>query len=124
MGILDVTDYTIKQIIFSNWMDTSPSSNNRHSQKVQPRLGFDLWAPLRNWIERLEIGNPQIARRICTIIPAQCPFSREIKLFGRTLIAIPPLCKLNPLYEDLMNLRFRALCYLVDECGEDISNYC
>jgi hypothetical protein len=37
---------------------------------------------------------------------------------------IPPMCKLNPLYEEVVGLRFRALCYLADDCGEDISQYC
>ncbi|MFY8175362.1 Mo-dependent nitrogenase C-terminal domain-containing protein, partial [Planktothrix agardhii] len=27
-------------------------------------------------------------------------------------------------YEELVYLRFQALCYLADECGEDISAYC
>jgi hypothetical protein len=40
--------------------------------------------------------------------------------FGRKLAHIPPLCKLNPLYEQLVGLRFRSMCYLVDECGEAI----
>ncbi|MBE9017387.1 hypothetical protein IQ272_14835 [Chroococcidiopsidales cyanobacterium LEGE 13417] len=35
-----------------------------------------------------------------------------------------PLCKLNPLYEQVVALRFKALTYLVDECGEDLSLYC
>ncbi|MHC5727587.1 MAG: Mo-dependent nitrogenase C-terminal domain-containing protein, partial [Nostoc sp.] len=35
-----------------------------------------------------------------------------------------PMCKLNPLYNELVYLRFRALCYLVDQCGEDIQSYC
>jgi hypothetical protein len=43
---------------------------------------------------------------------------------GRKLFHIPPLCKLNPLYEEVVSLRFRALCYLADECGEDVTPYC
>jgi len=34
------------------------------------------------------------------------------------------MCKLNPLYEEVVALRFRALCYLADECGEDVTCYC
>jgi hypothetical protein len=124
MGILDVTDYTIKQIIFSNWMETSPSANISSPPKHSLALSFRPLLPLRNWINQIEITDPQKAHRICDLIPSQCPFSRTITLFGRTLITIPPLCKLNPLYEELINLRFRALCYLADECGEDISTYC
>lgn len=63
------------------------------------------------------------ARLFCKLIPAHCPFERDIKLLGYT-IHIPPLCKLNPCYEQLINLRFRCLSYLIDECGEDITQYC
>ncbi|MGI0486910.1 Mo-dependent nitrogenase C-terminal domain-containing protein [Pantanalinema rosaneae CENA516] len=80
--------------------------------------------PLRQWLEGLEICDRETAHRICRLIPAQCPFERTIQLFGRTILRIPPMCKLNPLYEEVVALRFRALCYLADECGEDISAYC
>lgn len=43
-------------------------------------------------------------------------------VWGRTY-HIPPLCKLNPLYNEVMALRFRALSYLSDTCGEDITPY-
>jgi hypothetical protein len=58
------------------------------------------------------------------MIPAQCPFERDVKLFGHKIVHIPPLCKLNPIYEQLVGLRFRALSYLADDCGEDVSPYC
>ncbi|PSB52338.1 nitrogenase, partial [Chroococcidiopsis cubana CCALA 043] len=48
---------------------------------------------------------------------------RKIQLFNRTLLYISPLCKLNPLYEQLVELRYKSLCYLVDECGEDVTIY-
>jgi hypothetical protein len=28
------------------------------------------------------------------------------------------------LYEEVVGLRFKAMCYLADVCGEDISQYC
>ena len=65
----------------------------------------------------------RLARLICTIIPAQCPFERDIKLFGRQIAHIPPLCKLNPFYDQLVFLRFRSLSYLADECHVNISKY-
>ncbi|OKH57096.1 Mo-dependent nitrogenase C-terminal domain-containing protein [Scytonema sp. HK-05] len=34
---------------------------------------------------------------------------------------IPPLRKLNPAYEQVVSLRFKALSYLADECGEDVA---
>ncbi len=58
------------------------------------------------------------------MIPAQCPFERQIQIFGTTVAHIPPLCKLNPLYNELVYLRFRAISYLANDCGEDISAYC
>ncbi|MFM7367118.1 MAG: Mo-dependent nitrogenase C-terminal domain-containing protein, partial [Sphaerospermopsis kisseleviana] len=36
---------------------------------------------------------------------------------------IPAICQINPLYNEVVGLRFRALSYLVDECGEDVTQY-
>jgi hypothetical protein len=85
-----------------------------------PKKRVDLLQPVRQWLDGIEIGDPKLARFLAKAIPAQCPFERDIQLFGHVLAHIPPLCKLNPLYEQLISLRFRALCYLVDQCGEDI----
>lgn len=85
---------------------------------------FKLLQPLRQWLDKIEIHDPAIARFIANLIPAQCPFERDLMLFGRKVAHIPPLCKLNPFYEQLVGLRFRALCFLADECGEDIQSYC
>lgn len=121
MADADVSDYTTNKIILSNWI--APwSKGNRKNPSPQPK--WDLWQPLRQRIDRLEINTPALAHRICRLIPAQCPFARKITLFSQTILEIPPLCKLNPLYENLMMLRFRALSYLADECGEDIGAYC
>lgn len=92
--------------------------------KTSTQIAFDPLQPVRQWLDTLEIRDMQLARQICRAIPAQCPFERDVKLFGRTLFHIPPLCKLNPLYEQFVGLRFRALCYLADDCGEDISQFC
>lgn len=83
-----------------------------------------LLSPVQEWLDHLEIHDPRLARFLCKLIPPQCPFERDIKLFGHKVVHIPPLCKLNPLYEQLVGLRFRALSYLADDCGEDISQYC
>jgi tellurite resistance protein len=79
--------------------------------------------PLREWLDKLEIHDPTVARFLCKMVPSQCPFERDVTLFKRKIVHIPPLCKLNPLYEQLVGLRFRALSYLADECGEDVSPY-
>jgi len=84
----------------------------------------DLLHPVRDWLDGMDIEDPRVARFICKLIPPQCPFERDIKLFGHKIVHIPPLCKLNPLYEQLVGLRFRALSFLADECKEDVSRYC
>lgn len=83
----------------------------------------DILYPLKDWLDGLEIQDPRLARFICKMVPPQCPFERDIKLFGRKIVHIPPLCKLNPLYEQLVGMRFRSLSYLADDCKEDISEY-
>ncbi len=114
---MDITDYTIKHLILSNWSD-SPSP------ELFTKSSFDILKPIREYLNRLEINDAEFAHHICRLIPANCPFARKISLFGKTLVTIPPLCKINPFYEELMLLRFRALSYLADDCGEDISAYC
>jgi tellurite resistance protein len=84
----------------------------------------DVLKPVRVWLDGLEVDDPRIARFLCKMIPSQCPFERDINLFGRKVVHIPPMCKINPLYEQLVGLRFRALSYLADERGEDVSKYC
>jgi hypothetical protein len=116
---MSVTNYTIKRLISSAWIHPAiePTPEQRHPPK-------DVWQGLRHWLDTIEVSNPSLARKLCQAIPAQCPFARTLKFRGRTLLAIPPLCKINPLYDELMALRFRAICYLADECGEDVSQYC
>jgi hypothetical protein len=84
----------------------------------------DLLNPVRQWLQAIEIHNPKLAHFLCKLIPYQCPFERDVIIFGYKLLHIPPMCKLNPFYEQVVSLRFKALCYLADECGEDITVYC
>jgi tellurite resistance protein len=85
--------------------------------------GVDPLQPVRNWLDHMEVHDPKVAHFLCKLIPPQCPFERDVKLFGKKIVHIPPMCKLNPLYDQLVGLRFRALSYLADECEEDISPY-
>ncbi|MEB3231744.1 MAG: Mo-dependent nitrogenase C-terminal domain-containing protein [Leptolyngbyaceae bacterium] len=80
--------------------------------------------PVKEWLDHMEVHDPSVARFLCKMIPPQCPFERDVKLFGHKVVHIPPLCKLNPLYDQLVGLRFRALSYLADDCGEDVTPYC
>ena len=90
----------------------------------QGRKSVDIFSPVRAWLDGLEIHSPKLAHFLCRLIPSQCPFERNINLFNRAILHIPPLCKLNPLYEETVSLRFRSLCYLADECGVDVTQYC
>jgi Mo-dependent nitrogenase C-terminus len=74
----------------------------------------DLLASIRKWLTSIEIQNSQVAQLLCRIIPASCPFERDIKLFDFTLAHIPPLCKLNPFYDQIIELRFKSLTYLAN----------
>lgn len=91
---------------------------------MSPHPHSDVLQPVRTWLDGLEMHDPRVARFVCKMIPPQCPFERDVKLFGHKIVHIPPLCKINPLYEQLVGLRFRALSYLADDRGEDISEYC
>lgn len=125
---MSVSDYTITKLIITSRVWINPGTD---SSKItipalpgKTRKTFDLLEPLRQWLNQIEVDNPKLAHRLCRLIPAQCPFERQIKLFNRTLLRIPPLCKLNPVYDEVVALRFRALSYLADECDEDITCYC
>lgn len=127
-GIMNVFEYTAQHVVHTSWHWVHPENvspkNTTPTKSPKRQKGFDLLQPMRQWLDKVQVQNPQLAHRLCKLIPAQCPFERDVKLLGRTLFHIPPLCKLNPLYEEVVALRFRALCYLADECGEDISAYC
>lgn len=97
---------------------------DRNRNRNRRQTTFDPLHSLKQRLDSIEVKSPKFARLLCKLIPAQCPFEREVKIFDRTLFYIPPLCKLNPIYEQLIGLRFRALCYLADECGEDVTAYC
>ncbi len=125
---MNVLDYTIQYLIRITWIELSDKATreSHHSKVPTPphRQFLQPLGPLKQWLDRLEIRDRQMAHSLCKLIPSQCPFERDIKLWGRVLFHIPPLCKLNPFYEQFVGLRFRALCYLADECGEDVTVYC
>lgn len=96
----------------------NPTGNN------QEIYSLNLLKFARYWLDQTQVQSPRMARFLCRTIPAHCPFERDVVVMGRKLAHIPPLCKLNPFFEQLVGLRFRALSYLVNECGEDVSAYC
>ncbi len=83
----------------------------------------DNWISfLKTQIDRVQITRPSQARWLCTLLPSSCPFERDFTLCGRSFHS-PALCKFNPLFPQLMFLRYRALTYLADVCGEDVTRF-
>lgn len=125
---MNVYEYTVQNFALTTSIGghagKASSNSTPPTQQSKTKTTFDPLQPARQWLNNLKVNTPELAHWLCKAIPAQCPFERDVKLFGRTLFHIPPMCKLNPLYEEVVALRFRALCYLADECGEDISAYC
>ncbi|WP_375469454.1 Mo-dependent nitrogenase C-terminal domain-containing protein [uncultured Nostoc sp.] len=113
-NLLEALRHTLEQPLQINLTIPSPRLTKRQINALHP---------LRDWLDRLDIQDPRVARFLCKMIPSQCPFERDVILFGRKIVHIPPMCKINPLYEQLVGLRFRALSYLADKCGEDVSPY-
>ena len=102
---------------------TLPSPEVREYPSEDRKHKGDVLTPVRQWLDHVEVHDPKVARFLCRMIPSNCPFERDIKLFGKKIVHIPAMCELNPLYEQLVGLRFRALSYLADKCGEDVSPY-
>ena len=92
-------------------------------EKEKAAADIDILQPVKNWLDGMEVHDPRVARFICKMVPSQCPFERDIVLFGKKIVHIPAMCKLNPLYEQLVGLRFRSLSFLADECKEDVTPY-
>ncbi|NJO39150.1 MAG: nitrogenase [Cyanobacteria bacterium CRU_2_1] len=124
---MNASDINTENLSLVSWVWIGQSTaKNELSTPLKPPVkpAIDLLLPIRNWLDTIEVKNANLARSLCKFIPAQCPFARDVKVFGRTLLCIPPMCKLNPVYDQIVALRFRALCYLADVCGEDITPYC
>ena len=125
---MKVFDNTTKKIFLASWVSINQAETSDHQvtqlNRSVSKTYWNILQPLRQRVENIQVRDRQLAHRLCKLIPSQCPFERDVKLFGKTLFHIPPMCKLNPLYEEVVGLRFRALCYLADDCGEDVSQYC
>jgi tellurite resistance protein len=118
---LQALEHTLCEVI--EVPGTSQEEENTTQLKSPPHPHPDLLAPLKHWLDDMDIHDSRLAHFICKMVPPQCPFERDVTLFGRKLLHIPPMCQINPLYDQLMGLRFRSLSYLADECHEDISQY-
>ncbi len=96
------------------------TSSSQSSPPLRPRP--DIFTPIRRWLDQIEIRSPRLAHLICRLIPCTCPFEHHFSLFGYGFHT-PPLCEPNPFYTEFVSLRFRALSYLADVCGEDVAKY-
>lgn len=92
----------------------------KHPPSPLPRAG--ILTPIRHWFDRINVQFPRRAHLICKLIPCSCPFEQKFTVFGYGFHT-PPLCELNPFYNEFVALRFRALSYLSDVCGEDVEQY-
>ena len=101
---------------------STQTHNPLNSPITSRKFHFDPFYPLRRWVDNIKVTNDRLAHFLCNLIPCSCPFERDITLFGRTF-HIPALCKINPLYNEVVSLRLRALSYLEGDCGEDITKY-
>lgn len=135
---MNLSDYRTPDLALSSWTWLPSEAADQSHPTAEPpatlyrtafaspslRPQFAPLQPLRQWLNNIEISSEAQAHRLCRAIPARCPFEREVRVLGHTILRIPPLCKLNPVYEEVVALRFRALCYLADECGADVTPYC
>jgi len=110
------------QIVFD--ANVLPTVGTPLSSRLPQPHQKNVLQPVKDWLDGWEIHDPRLAHFVCKVIPPQCPFERDIVLFGRKIVHIPAMCQINPLYDQLVGMRFRALCYLADECKEDVSSYC
>ncbi len=126
---LQSTLYQLKssasELTEANEQSASNSESVATSSLHPPKsvAGIDPLKPARTWLDQLSVEDPRLARFVCKLVPSHCPFERDVTLFNRKVVHIPPMCKINPLYEQLVGLRFRALSYLADDCGEDVTAY-
>lgn len=124
IGLLWTSRDLSREQSFSNSAKEKSSSNSAKKKSYKSSaIKFQVapLRPMRRWMDSLEVKDRSLAYFIAKIVPEQCPFAKDILLLGQIIVHVPPLCKLNPLYSETVSLRFRALCFLADECGEDIS---
>lgn len=125
---LDPSVLTSLQSTLEKLTTTSQPKGDQPKDSVNTKLKKKIsnvkpLKPVREWLDEFSVEDPRLAKFVCKLVPSQCPFERNVQLFGDKVIHIPPMCKINPLYDQLVGLRFRALTYLADEAGEDVTPY-
>jgi len=72
---------------------------------------LELLRSVRHWLDALEVREPRVARLLCKLIPAQCPFERDIKLFGKSL-SYATVVQAQPALRTISWPTLRSMCYL------------
>jgi len=80
-----------------------------------PRAPIAPLTPLRQWLNGFEVHQSWVAHWICYLVPNTCSSGYDLRILGRSWGHLPPLCQLNPLHEELLDLRFRAADFLYDQ---------
>lgn len=75
---------------------------------------FAPLAPIRRWMNTIEVGNVLVAQMICHLVPNTCSSAHEIRFFDRTWFTVPSICQVNPFKDELIDLRFRAADFLYE----------
>jgi tellurite resistance protein len=122
----DAEDQIIQEFCKALKQEVKPINDLRQKLAAAPNQlehHPKLLEPVKEWLDHMDIRDSRLANLICRVVPAQCPFERDIVLFGKKIMHIPAMCEINPLYDQLVGLRFRSLSYLADK-GEDVSKYC
>jgi len=85
-------------IILSAFINIKPSLENHLTvdQNKITRRKIDLLQPLLQWLDSLEIENRKSALLLARLIPAQCPFERDVILFGRKNSSYSPNVQAKP----------------------------
>jgi len=122
----DTEDRIIQEFCIALHQEIKPINELRQKLEANSHHAehhLNLLKPVKEWLDHIDIHDSRLANLICKAVPAQCPFERDVVLFGHKIMHIPAMCEINPLYDQLVGLRFRSLCYLADK-GEDVSKYC
>ena len=88
---MKVSDNTTRKIFLASWVSLNPANasdtNITAPYSRSSESDRDILQPLRLWIDNIKVSDRTFAHRLCKLIPAQCPFERDVKLFGKTLVS-------------------------------------
>lgn len=79
-----------ENVILSAFVNGSIEKNQSVIKNKLSKTQSNLLQPLRQWLDSLDIQNQKLAKFIAKLIPAQCPFERDIILFGRKITIFRP----------------------------------